>query len=254
MFTENKIPNRHYRFKTISIFSGIDKAVILNRLRDGRITGCGPYVPSLTETNVLESPRVVAQMGPEPFIDAMEADPDFDVIIGGRAYDPAPYAAYCVHQLKTQYNHLSSDEIQTRLGGFLHMGKIMECGGHCSTPKSHGAIATVHPNGTFDVRPTAPESICTPLSVAAHALYENTRPDILRGPGGMMLLDQSKYESLPDGRSVRVSGTRYQSSRDIGRPYEFKLEAARIVGYRSIFMGSIKDRKSHTHRTCAIWS
>jgi hypothetical protein len=233
---------REYHFKTISIFSGIDKGVVLTRLRDGRITGCGPCVPALTETDVLESPRIVAQIGSEPFIDAMDTEPDFNIIIGGRAYDPAPYAAYCVHQLRRQHSYLSTEEINARLGGFLHMGKIMECGGHCSTPKSHGAIATIYANGVFDVAPTAPDSICTPLSVAAHALYENTRPDILRGPGGVMLLDDSKYESLPDGRSVRVSGTRFQSSKSEGKPYQLKLEAARIVGYRSIFMGSIKDR------------
>jgi hypothetical protein len=26
------------------------------------------------------------------------------------------------------------------------------------------------------------------------------------------------------------------------KPYQLKLEAARIVGYRSMFMGSVKDR------------
>lgn len=46
------------------------------------------------------------------------------------------------------------------------MGKILECGGQCSTPKSHGAVATVYASGLFDVRPMALESVCTPLSVA----------------------------------------------------------------------------------------
>lgn len=207
------------------------------------MTGCGPVVPVLTETDVLESHRVVAQIGPEPFVDAMEAEPDFDVIIGGRAYDPAPYAAFCIHQLKQQTPRITAEEIQRRLGGFLHMGKIMECGGHCAFPKSHGAVSTVYANGVFDVRPTAPGAKCTPLSVSAHALYENTRPDILCGPGGVMLLSDSRYEALSDGRSVRVSGTTFLSSRKDGKPYQLKLEAARIVGYRAITMGSIKDRK-----------
>lgn len=201
-------------------------------------------MPPLTETDIRDSPRVVAQLGPEPFIDAMEAEPDFDVIIGGRAYDPAPYAAYCVHQLKQQDPEISEAQIRARLGGFLHMGKIMECGGQCAFPKSHGAVATVYANGVFDVRPTAPDALCTPMSVAAHALYENTRPDILRGPGGSLLLDDTKYESLPDGRSVRVRGSVFRSSGSEGKPYQLKLEAARIVGYRSITLGSIKDRES----------
>lgn len=183
----------------------------------------------------------------------MEADPDFDVIIGGRAYDPAPYVAYSLFQLKRQYPNLNAEEIHSRYGGFLHMGKIMECGGLCSTPKSHGAVATVYPTGVFDVRPTAPESRCTPYSVAAHALYENGRPDILRGPGGALHLNESKYEQLEDQRTVRVRGSQFRSLQSQGLPYQFKLEAARVVGYRTIFLGSVRDCKSLFRRYTTIY-
>ncbi|RKL21727.1 hypothetical protein BFJ68_g2039 [Fusarium oxysporum] len=232
---------RDYAFNTISLFSNINKATILERLKQGRLTGCGHCVPPATEYEINESLRVVSQMGYEPFFDAMNANPDFNIIIGGRAYDPSPYVAFCVYQLTRQSNHLSTEELHSRLGGFYHMGKILECGGQCSFPKSHGAVATVYENGLFDVRPTDPESMCTPLSVAAHTLYENTRPDVLRGPGGSLHLDNSKYEQLSDGKSVRVSGSVYLSSEADGKPYQLKLEAARIVGYRSMFMGSITD-------------
>lgn len=235
--------DRAYGFKTISIFSGIDKTTILKRLKAGRITGCGPCVPPLTEADVEASPHVVAQIGPEPYVDAMEANPDFNIIVGGRSYDPAPYVGYCVFQLKRQFPHLSAADIQPRHGGFLHMGKIMECGGQCSTPKSHGAVSTVYAKGLFDVRALAPGSKCTPRSVAAHTLYENTRPDILRGPGGALHLLDAKYEQLKDGRTIRVSGSKFVSSRADGLPYCFKLEAARVVGYRSMFFGSVADRK-----------
>ncbi|KAF5609625.1 uncharacterized protein FSUBG_3832 [Fusarium subglutinans] len=214
--------NKGYAFNTISLFSNINKATILERFKEGRLTGCGPCVPPATEYEINESLRVVAQMGYEPFFDAMTANPDFDIIVGGRAYDPSPYVAFCVYQLTRQSNQLSTEDLHSRLGGFYHMGKILECGGQCSFPKSHGAVATVYENGLFDVRPTNPESKCTPLSVAAHTLYENTRPDVLRGPGGSLHLENSNYEQLSDGKSVR-------------------LEAARIVGYRSMFMGSITD-------------
>ncbi|KAF5619591.1 uncharacterized protein FTJAE_11875 [Fusarium tjaetaba] len=214
--------NKAYTFNTISLFSNINKTTILERFKQNRLTGCGLCVPPATESEINESLRVVAQMGYEPFFDAMTANPDFDIIIGGRAYDPSPYVAFCAYQLTRQSNHLSKEELHSRLGGFYHMGKILECGGQCSFPKSHGAVATAYENGLFDVRPTDPQSMCTPLSVAAHTLYENTRPDVLRGPGGSLHLDSSKYEQLSDGKSVR-------------------LEAARIVGYRSMFMGSITD-------------
>ncbi|KAF4921263.1 hypothetical protein CGCVW01_v006170 [Colletotrichum viniferum] len=233
--------DEHYSFKTISIFSGIDKTIICDRLKASRIAGCGACVPALTEGDLEATPRVVAQVGPEPFIDAMEADPDFEVIIGGRAYDPAPYVAYSMFQLKRQYPNLSEQQLEERHGGFLHMGKIMECGGQCSTPKSHGAVATVYQDGVFDVRPIAAESRCTPLSVAAHSLYENTRPDILRGPGGALHLDAAKYEQLEDNRTVRVRGAEFKSSAASGQPYQLKLEGAKILGNRSIVLGSVRD-------------
>ncbi|GKU15143.1 caib baif family enzyme [Fusarium langsethiae] len=233
--------NRDYYFNTISLFSNIDKTTILKRFKQGHLTGCGPCVPAAEAIEIEASNHVVAQMGYEPFLDAMNLNPDFDVIIGGRAYDPSPYAAYCIHQLMRQTSGLSNEQFHSSLGGFLHMGKILECGGQCSTPKSHGAVATVYATGLFDVRPTAPDSRCNPLSVAAHTLYENMRPDILKGPGGSIHLQDSKYEQLSDGRSVRVIGSKYRSSEEDGLPYQFKLEAARIVGYRSMFMGSIKD-------------
>ncbi|KAH8743372.1 hypothetical protein F5883DRAFT_477159, partial [Diaporthe sp. PMI_573] len=233
--------NQHYSFKTISIFSGIDKSVILERLNAGRLSGCGVCVPELTAKDVTESTRVVAQIGPEPFIDAMQDTPDFNVLIGGRAYDPAPYVAFSMYQLKLQHPELTPGQLESCHGGFLHMGKIMECGGQCSTPKSQGAVATVYADGAFDVRPIAPSSRCTPLSVAAHVLYENTRPDILRGPGGALHLDQARYNQLQDERTVRVRGARFVSSSAQGQPYQLKLEGARILGYRSIVMGSVRD-------------
>ncbi|KAI8679227.1 hypothetical protein NCS57_00199900 [Fusarium keratoplasticum] len=233
--------HKDYNFKTISLFSGIDKSMILQRHSQGQLTGCGVCVPPATKEEIEASVRVVAQMGPEPFIDAMDANPDFDVIIGGRAYDPSPYVAYCTHQLKRQVEGLTEEDMQSRIGGFLHMGKIMECGGLCSLPKSHGAVSTVYADGLFDVRPTAPDSICTPLSVAAHTLYENTRPDLLRGPGGALDLTDAKYEQLANGRSVRVRGAQFRPSKEFGKPYQLKLEAARLVGYRTLFLGGVKD-------------
>ncbi|KAK1987597.1 hypothetical protein LZ30DRAFT_745661 [Colletotrichum cereale] len=233
--------NQRYSFKIISLFSGIDKSVVLERLNAGRISGCGACVPELTAKDVTESPRVVAQIGPEPFIDAMEATPDFNVIVGGRAYDPAPYVAFSMYQLKLQHPNLSPEQLELCHGGFLHMGKIMECGGQCSTPKSHGAVSTVYVDGSFDVKPIASGSRCTPLSVAAHSLYENTRPDILRGPGGALHLDQAHYKQLDDERTVRVRGGRFVSSASKGQPYQLKMEAARVLGYRSIVMGSVRD-------------
>jgi hypothetical protein len=93
--------SRHYRLKVISIFSCIPKTLVSERLQDGMISGCGKPVPVLTQRAVDATPRIVAQMGPEPILDAMLKNPDFNVLIAGRAYDPAPYIAYAAFASKT---------------------------------------------------------------------------------------------------------------------------------------------------------
>ncbi|KAI1635265.1 hypothetical protein F4809DRAFT_651336 [Biscogniauxia mediterranea] len=233
--------NEDYSLKTVALFSSIEKGIARNRLRAGAVTGCGDCVPDLTEDDIDASAHIVAQMGPEPFVDAMNANPDFDVIVGGRAYDPAPYVGYAAHLAKLPLDDRHSPEVQRQLGGFTHMGKIMECGGICATPKSHGAIATVYRDGSFEITPLDPGARCTPLSVAAHTLYEKARPDILYGPGGYLDLNTATYEQLEDERSVRVRGSMFHFSQERGLPYQVKLEAAKVIGYRTIFMGSIRD-------------
>jgi Acyclic terpene utilisation family protein AtuA len=96
---EKLIKENGYRtMKIIGIYSEIEKDHVRKKLADGQISPCGGGVPELTEHDVSTATRIVAQMGHEPFVKAMEENPDFDVIIGGRAYDPAPYVAFCVHK------------------------------------------------------------------------------------------------------------------------------------------------------------
>jgi hypothetical protein len=116
------------------------------------------------------------------------------------------------------------------------MGKIMECGGLCAVPKGSGMIAIMRKD-SFDLIPMNPAERCTPLSVAAHTLYEKTRPDRLPGPGGILHLDKATYEQLPDGRSVRVKGSGFSPS----ETYQIKLEGVSFIGYRTVFIGGIRD-------------
>ena len=187
-------------------------------------------------------------MGPEPFYDAMTASPDFNILVGGRAYDPSPYIAFAAYASGTPLSNTSTPEARRLWGGFTHMGKILECGGFCAAPKCAAVRATVYENGTFDLTPGDPQSSCTPLSVSAHTLYEKSRPDLLHGPGGWLDLTKSRYEQLEDGRTCRVTGGEFTFSKDAGLKYQIKLEAAHIVGYRSSYMGSIKDRESSRTR------
>ena len=189
----------------------------------------------------------------------MCAHPDFDIIVAGRAYDPAPHVGYAawlagsVGEDDYREGTLGSERAKRNFGAFTHVGKILECGGVCAEPKSLGAYATIYRgcaessgSAAFDVTPIDPTAHCTPLSVGAHTLYEKSRPDILQGPGGALDLRYSSFEQLADGRTVRVRGSlfHFDSAAGDGRPfYQLKLEAARIIGYRSLCMGSFHDRK-----------
>jgi crotonobetainyl-CoA:carnitine CoA-transferase CaiB-like acyl-CoA transferase len=114
------------------------------------------------------------------------------------------------------------------------MGKIMECGGICAVPKGRSMIATMRKD-SFDLTPLSPGERCTPLSVAAHTLYEKTRPDRLPGPGGVLNLEQAKYEQITE-KTCRISGAKFFET-----PYQVKLEGVTYLGHRTIFIGGIRD-------------
>lgn len=233
--------------KVIKVYSEIEKSLVRDRYEQGRIDGCGVSVPALDVKDIERCPTIVAQMGPEPFVDAMLAHPDFDVIIGGRAYDPSPYVAYAAWKICKKPTDLLtptttvSARNESLLGKLYHMGKIMECGALCAVPKSQTALATVYSNGDFEVIPLKSGARCTPLSVAAHTFYEKSHPDILHGPGGDLDLTRSTYTQLDDNRSVRTSGAKFRYSRHESNSYTVKLEAAKAEGFRTIFFGGIRD-------------
>ncbi|RMJ13126.1 hypothetical protein BHE90_004942 [Fusarium euwallaceae] len=231
-----------WKLKVLAIYSEVPKTVVLDKLASGKIQGCGESVPVLTPEMVNATPRIVAQMGPEPLLDAIKAHPDYNVLIAGRAYDLAPYVAFTAQNALsvrnlTSYTDLSPQE----LGCVSHLGKILECGGLCATPKGPGALGIMNQDLSFDIRPLDPRSRCTPLSVAAHTLYEKTRPDKLVGPGGYIDLANSIFDQLEDGRTVRVRGSVFHACRHEGTTYTVKLEGAQVAGYRTLTMGSFKD-------------
>ncbi|KPI37688.1 CaiB/baiF CoA-transferase family protein [Cyphellophora attinorum] len=211
--------SKGFAFKVATIDAGIDRDFVKSRIRVGRVGPCGP-VEDLSEEAVDRAVDVVAQMGAEPFLEALKGDPD--IILGGRAYDPAPFAAFSMFH-----------GVQPAIG--WHMGKIMECGGICAVPKGRSMIATMRAD-SFDLTPLAPNERCTPLSVASHTLYEKTRPDRLPGPGGILNLDGAEYVQLTE-KTLRVKGATFESS----PVYQIKLEGVEKLGYRTIFIGGIRD-------------
>ena len=215
------IRENHWKMRVGVIYADIDKQYLAEKLHKGKVTPLGP-VPTLTEDDIFQSARIVAQMGHEPFVQLL--DEGVDVIIGGRSYDPAMTAAVCV---KYGFDK----------GLAYHMGKILECGAQCAIPGSPKdcMMGYLHKDN-FVLTPMNSIRKCTTYSVAAHTLYEKTNPMILPGPGGVLDLSGCKFEQF-DERSVRISGSKFIPD----EIYRLKLEGSRQVGYRTFFIAGIRD-------------
>jgi hypothetical protein len=212
---------RGWHFKLASIYADIDKGHISRELEAGRIEPLGP-VPPLDQREIDASTVVVAQMGAEPFLKALDEGEGVDVVVSGRSYDPSPTAAMAIR------------------AGFdpalaWHMGKIMECGALCAEPVGRNVMGYLR-RDHFEIEPLNPAERCTTASVAAHTLYEKTHPFLLAGPGGTLDLSNCKYEQVTD-RRVRVSGSRFEPAMH----YTVKLEGAKTSGWRSIFIAGARD-------------
>jgi len=208
-------------FKLALIHAELPKDKIKHEHGLGNITPLDP-APELTAGVIDSTTRIVAQMGVQPFIEAHRSGAQ--VILAGRAYDPAVFAALAVEK---GYD----------MGLATHLGKILECAAICAMPGSgsdcmFGYIGADY----FRVEPLNPERKCTTVSVAAHTLYEKTNPCILPGPGGYLDLTETRFEQ-ETGNTVRVSGSRFIP----GDKYYVKLEGARKIGYRTVSIAGTRD-------------
>ena len=97
-------------FKLAIIQSEFDKELVKENLRKGNISPLYP-APEITGADVDESVHIVAQMGEEPFIEALENGAN--VILAGRSYDPSVFSALAI---KNGFNK----------GLAIHLGKILE--------------------------------------------------------------------------------------------------------------------------------
>ena len=208
-------------FKLAIIHAELPKELIKKELATGKVTPLDP-APELTAEAIDATSRIVAQMGVQPFIEAHNNNAD--VILAGRAYDPAVFSALAVAK---GYD----------MGLATHLGKILECAAICAIPGSgsdcmFGYIGKDY----FRVEPLSPTRKCTTVSVAAHTLYEKTDPYILPGPGGYLDLTKTKFEQDTEN-TVRVSGSKFIPS----DAYSVKLEGARKIGYRTVSIAGTRD-------------
>lgn len=209
-------------FTTAVIHAEIDPAVVVAAFRRGAITPM-PGAPIATEADILGSSRIVAQMGTEPIIRALESGAD--VVLAGRACDAGLYAALpLMHGFDA--------------GLAFHMAKIMECGAQCAIPlaPSDCLLGTIDEDG-FELRPLDPSRVCTPASVAAHSLYEQPDPFRIVEPEGEVDLSSAVYTQV-DHATVRVTGSAFRPAL---HPLRVKLEGARRRGFRSVAVAGARD-------------
>ncbi len=203
------------------IYADIPKERVRKHLRKGEIVPLA-YVPPLTEKMLDDSLHIVAQMGVEPIQEALRRG--CQVVLAGRCYDPAVFAALPVMR--------GFDE-----GLALHMGKILECAAIAATPGSGADCALgVLRGDSFILETLNPARTFTPESTAAHTLYEKTDPYHLPGPGGELDLTACTFTALPGGR-VEVRGSRHVPTPE----YYVKLEGVRRTGFRTISVAGTRD-------------
>lgn len=211
------------------------------RAAAGRITPLAP----MTASDPLpfdQCDHIVALMGPEPYIAALEAGAD--IVLGGRTTDTAVLAALPLLR-------------GAGTGPAWHAGKIAECGGLCALNPRDGGVMIRVGRDSFDVEPLSSKNHCTPRTVSAHMLYENSDPFQLIEPGGILDVTAARYEAI-DERSVRVTGSRF-----VPMPYTMKLEGAAGAAFQTIMIVGIQDRsvlaeidrflaQMHSHLTARV--
>lgn len=209
-------------FRLAYIYAQVDPEEIRRRLRAGiRCEGLDGR-PDLTEADLDRTDRIVAVMGHEPVVAALEAGAE--VVICGRASDPAIFAAPLLWKgldPATAY----------------YAGKVLECASFCAEPfmGKESVLGTVRP-GEVIVEPMHPAQRCTPLSVASHAMYERATPFFEHVPGGVLDMRSCRYEAVDD-RRCRVTGFSFRP----GFAPRVKLEGAGKRGERCLAIVGFRD-------------
>lgn len=202
------------------LYSEQDKDRVKQLNAAGRVRPLPPLGP-LDDATVDACDHIVAAMGVEPFVAALQGGAD--IVIGGRATDTAVLACYPIWKGAPWANA-------------WHAGKIGECGVQCTTSpgKGSGVLLGIRGDG-FSVEPLGPDNACTPDSVSAHMLYENSDPFRLIEPGGVLDVTQARYLQR-DARTVDVTGACWQPM-----PYTLKLEGAGAGPYQTLMLVGIQD-------------
>lgn len=208
--------------KVALLYSSQPVERVQEALKAGRVTPLEP-APEISEESLAACTNIVALAGAEQIGAAL--DTGADIVLAGRATDTAIVSALSLRR-------------GDHAGAAWHGAKIAECGALCSTEPTSGVILLDIDREGFTVEAMADDACCTPHSVSAHMLYENSDPFILYEPGGHLDVTEARYVSL-DARRVRVTGSQWVPS----DRYTVKLEGARIGGYQTTIMAVLRDER-----------
>jgi hypothetical protein len=207
------------RVKVARLYASQSPSRVAMALAAGRITPLSP-APEISAEALGAMSNIVALAGAEQVQAALATGAD--IVIAGRTTDTAIISAL----------PLAHGE---HAGAAWHGAKIGECGALCTTNPTGGVILLEFDREGFTVEPLVENASCTPHSVSAHMLYENSDPYILYEPGGHLDVTCARYDAL-DARRVRVTGSRWVPGR-----YTVKLEGATLVGYQTSILAVLRD-------------
>ncbi|MBS0240776.1 MAG: acyclic terpene utilization AtuA family protein [Proteobacteria bacterium] len=208
------------KFRLAIIRSEMPRDLMKRQARAGKITPIGP-IPDLTEEEIDGAACIVGQAGTEAFVRAIDTLPD--VIIAGRACDTGIYT--CLPQ-----------KLGFPIGPALQMAKIIECASLCCEGGGRDTMLGTLEGESFILESMNPIRKATPMSVAAHGLYEQADPLSVAEPEGVLYLQDSKFEAV-DERRCRVSGGRWEPT----TRFSVKIEGATRVGARAIMVAGSAD-------------
>lgn len=209
-------------FRLASIYSDVSKDDLRDRLATGEeIPGLGAMEP-LDEVALDATDHVVAMMGVEPIMKALEMGAE--VVVAGRACDDALFAALPLLQGYPK-------------GLALHFGKCLECASLVARPSmvKETILGTLRQDA-FLLEPMHPGQACTPDAVGAHSMYERVDPYTQAIPGGVLDMHECRFQAV-DARVCRVTGSRFIAD----SRYRVKLEGSGRVGFRAFSIVGIRD-------------
>ena len=182
---------------------------------------CGrPASGRSSSEEALRESTIVGQMGIHPLITALESGAQY--VIAGRSCDIALFA---------------SDMIRRGIDAGLayHVGHVLECGALACDPGSPSdcLVAEIYDDGSALFVAPNPERRCTPYSIAAHSLYEESHPQLQFYPEGILAMEKTRVLRAKDARTAGIRNSQFVRS---GKPWPWsiKLEGARRLGARKV--------------------